>query len=148
MTSTTDQTVDQNTGQTVPMAPPHAEARSKAKFTAIRLAMTPGIDGASNVSGSEDDTPAFIAFRAFLAECLTRHHQGDCGDMDEHDKAANAAALIDGSRIFSSYAIPDTLRADSPDPKVWIITEAVDMDEPGTSPAYRDLTTILFPSEY
>jgi hypothetical protein len=61
---------------------------------------------------------------------LARHCTGDWGDLEEADKQANAAALLEGSRIFSAYKLAD-------DHKVWIITEAD-----------RRSTTILLPSEY
>lgn len=93
------------------------------------------------------------AFRAFIKRCLDRHHQMDCGDMDAEDKATNDDALLSGARLFSSYNIPDELKRQSSEPgfnddafpndNIWIITEAVD-----GLPNTRDLTTVLFPSEY
>ncbi|WGJ91264.1 type I restriction endonuclease subunit M [Achromobacter mucicolens] len=62
---------------------------------------------------------------------LFRHMNGDWGDLDAEDKQANQAALIYGSRIFSSYALPDGKS------KLWIITEAD-----------RSVTTLLLPDEY
>ena len=50
-------------------------------------------------------------------------------------KALNDAALVDGSRLLSSY----TMRNGT---KLWIITEASDND------GNRAATTILLPSEY
>ncbi len=61
---------------------------------------------------------------------LTRHHSGDWGDMDHHDMKANDRALVDGSRIFSSYQLTE---AD----KVWLITEAD-----------RGMTVLMLPEEY
>ena len=59
---------------------------------------------------------------------LFRHMNGDWGDLDVEDKQANQAALTYGSRIFSSYALPDGKN------KLWIITEAD-----------RSVTTLLLP---
>jgi hypothetical protein len=64
------------------------------------------------------------------ATFLDRHVQGDWGDLDDEDKAANDRAIQDGTRIFSAYYI-------QPDVKIWIITEAD-----------RSSTCILLPSEY
>lgn len=61
---------------------------------------------------------------------LTRHIQGDWGDLDPADVQVNQEALQDGSRLFSSY----TLRHDI---KVWVITEAD-----------RSVTTVLMPDDY
>jgi hypothetical protein len=61
---------------------------------------------------------------------LTRHHSGDWGDMEPQDMKANDRALVDGSRIFSSYQLTE-------EDKVWLITEAD-----------RTRTTLLLPSEY
>ena len=61
---------------------------------------------------------------------LQRHQQGDWGELCDEDKESNNQALIDGSRILSSYQICN-------DEKIWIITESD-----------RSATTILLPSEY
>jgi hypothetical protein len=65
-----------------------------------------------------------------LAQRLGRHARGDWGDLDAEDIAANKSALRHGSRIFSSYRMPDG-------EKLWIITEAD-----------RSATTFLLPDEY
>jgi hypothetical protein len=62
--------------------------------------------------------------------CLHRHANGDWGDLDDADHAANELALRDGSRLFSDYTLTNGLR-------IWIITEAD-----------RSATMILFPHEY
>ena len=64
------------------------------------------------------------------SDFLARHLEGDWGDLCDEDKEANDQALIDGSRIFSSYQI-------CKEEKIWVITEAD-----------RSSTTILLPSEY
>ena len=61
--------------------------------------------------------------------CLTRHFSGDWGGVCDEDAAANNAAISNGDRILSSYAV------DGRD--LWIITEAD-----------RSVTTILFAEEY
>jgi len=66
---------------------------------------------------------------------LSRHASGDWGDLDAHDRAANDAALRDGSRLLSAYIVAEPV-------KVWIITEAAADD------GLRAATTLLLPKEY
>ncbi len=66
---------------------------------------------------------------------LSRHASGDWGDLDAHDRAANDAALHDGSRLLSAYLVAEGV-------KIWIITEAADDD------GHRAATTLLLPEEY
>lgn len=73
-------------------------------------------------------------FAAFSAACMKRHMSGDWGEMDTEDIDCNNRALVEGSRLFSSYKMPKPIGRDD---KLWIITEAD-----------RSATTILFPSEY
>ena len=84
-------------------------------------------------------TPAALALLARHgvqpATLLHRHVHGDWGEMDKHDRAANDAALKDGSRIFSAYVMNTD--------KFWVITEAASDD--GLS---RVSTCILLPEEY
>ena len=61
---------------------------------------------------------------------LSRHQQGDWGDLDDEDKAENEASLKENFRIFSSYNLTEKI-------KLWVITEAD-----------RSSTTILLPEEY
>jgi hypothetical protein len=76
-------------------------------------------------------TPGAMKYDAEqLSICLMRHARGDWGDLDAEDIAANDSALQYGSRLFSSYDMPDGK-------KLWIITE---WD--------RSVTTFLLPSEY
>ncbi len=65
-----------------------------------------------------------------IADALTRHAQGDWGEVSEADRQANEDALRDGNRLLSVY------RADN-GTKFYIITEGD-----------RSLTTILLPEEY
>jgi len=67
---------------------------------------------------------------ADIHRALARHHSGDWGDVDEHDRRANEESLTEGSRLLSSYK-------DQQGVKFWIITEAD-----------RSATTILLPEDY
>jgi hypothetical protein len=60
---------------------------------------------------------------------LARHLHADWGDLDDEDKKANDAAVIQSSRILSAYLVADE--------KLWVITEAD-----------RSSTCLLLPSEY
>ena len=64
-----------------------------------------------------------------LAGVLTRHLEGDWGDLGALDAQANEDALKHGDRLFSAYNVGDE--------KVWVITEAD-----------RSSTTVLLPDEY
>jgi hypothetical protein len=70
-------------------------------------------------------------------EYLARHAKGDWGELCEDDKEANAEALKHGSRLLSSYVLPDQT-------KLWIITDAVINTDTGE----RQATTLLLPEEY
>lgn len=61
---------------------------------------------------------------------VSRHLNGDWGDLDGEDRKENQSALANGTRIFSSYQIDEKTR-------LWIITEAD-----------RSATTLLLPEEY
>ena len=65
-----------------------------------------------------------------VCAALSRHAAGDWGDLDAEDRAANEAALLDGSRQLSVYRT--TLEK-----RFYVITE---WD--------RSLTTILLPEDY
>ncbi|MFN7573416.1 MAG: hypothetical protein ACK5TK_18565 [Betaproteobacteria bacterium] len=86
-------------------------------------------------------TPGRLLATPAALECLTaagrtpfefvrRHIAGDWSEMSAEDMAANSRAVADGSRVFSSYGLPDGAR-------VWVITEAD-----------RGQTTVLLPSDY
>jgi hypothetical protein len=62
---------------------------------------------------------------------LARHIHGDWGDLSIEDATANELALLTGTRLLSSYNLPDGRS------KIWVITEAD-----------RSVTTILLPEEY
>jgi hypothetical protein len=61
---------------------------------------------------------------------VSRHCQGDWGDLDADDIKANQYALRHGMRLLSSYRI-------NAEDKLWIITEAD-----------RSVTTLLLPEDY
>ena len=94
-----------------------------AKFLLGRVVATPAALQAVEESGQ---TPASF---------LNRHASGDWGEVDAEDWQLNDQALVDGSRLLSSYR---TLKGK----KLWIITEAA--DDHGNQAA----TTILVPEEY
>lgn len=64
---------------------------------------------------------------------LRRHTWGDFGTMCVEDRAANLAAIGNGSRILSAYEIGP----DGKTEKLWVLTGAD-----------RSVTTLLLPSEY
>lgn len=84
-------------------------------------------------------TPAALAalerhgVRSFAL--LSRHQRGDWGDLNQHDRAANEAALKDGSRILSAYMVKGD--------RIWVITEGVGVD--GVT---RSSTCVLTPECY
>lgn len=88
------------------------------KFPLGQTVATPGALEALEKAGQ---TPAFF---------LTKHAQGDWGEVCADDKQLNDQALLDGDRLLSAYR---TLQND----RLWIITEAD-----------RSSTTILLPEEY
>ena len=94
-----------------------------SKFPLGRLLATPGALAVLEEAGQ---TPL---------EFIARHARGDWGDVCADDKQANEDALVDGSRLLSSYKT-------SNGEKLWIITEA--QDDNGC----RAASTILRPDEY
>jgi len=69
-------------------------------------------------------------FVEFVKKSISRHSQGDWGDLCDEDKEENQLSLRSGFRLFSAYEQGSL-------PKIWIITESD-----------RSVTTMLFPSEY
>ena len=86
-----------------------------------------------------DEHPTVMAW---IVDCLARHDNGDWGDLDPDDQAANNYALrhYEG-RVLSRYTIPTELASETADDDaIWIITD--DLDDTDTT------TTILWPSDY
>lgn len=96
----------------------HAITKRPVKFHPGQVVITPGA------------LDAFITAREPFDPYLMRHERGDWGDLDAHDRRANDAALLHGTRLLSAYTLGDTTR-------IWIITEAD-----------RSSSTILRPEEY
>lgn len=67
-------------------------------------------------------------------DLLSMHARGDWGNLSPEDQEANERALVDGSRVFSSYLVNDQ--------KVWVITEAEGDD------GHRASTCIMMADEY
>jgi len=61
---------------------------------------------------------------------LSRHSQGDWGEVCQEDRQLNDQALVDGSRLLSAYR---TAKGE----RLWVITEAD-----------RSSTCLLRPDEY
>lgn len=59
-----------------------------------------------------------------------KHQQLEQGALGESDWQQNKDAIVNGARVFSSFALPNG-------EKIWIITEST-----------RELTTLLLPDEY
>jgi len=93
------------------------------KFSLGQILATPGALEALQESGQ---TPLFF---------LTRHVQGDWGEVCAEDGQLNDQSLVDGTRILSAYR---TLKGK----RIWIITEAEDDQK------HRLATTVLLPEEY
>ncbi len=93
------------------------------EFQPGQIVATPGALQALRVAGQRP------------GEFLSRHLRGDWGDVCEEDKALNDLALIDGSRVLSSYETKNGT-------KLWVITEAVDDD------GQRASSCLLLPEEY
>lgn len=68
-------------------------------------------------------------------ELITRHVNGNWGDLDEDDKKANEDAVKNGSRILSAYTLSNQIR-------IWVLTEAKNDD------GKRASTCLLLPEEY
>lgn len=95
----------------------------------VELGQTLMTRGVSNLLSLHPTLDFFIQHSIYL------HSRGNWGDVCDDDRKVNDEAVIDGSRILSSYSLPTDI--DSRDSKIWVITEAD-----------RSVTTVLFPSEY
>lgn len=94
----------------------NAPAHCLAKFRIGRIVTTP--NALSRLSHDE------------ILAAIRRHHAGDWGEVDEHDRQANERGLTDQTRLWSVYHSANGV-------KFWIITEAD-----------RSSTTILLPEDY
>lgn len=65
-----------------------------------------------------------------VVTALRRHASGDWGEVDDHDRSANDAALTDGTRLLSAYTSAGGTA-------FWVVTEAD-----------RSVTTVLLPDDY
>lgn len=72
-----------------------------------------------------------VEFSRFVQLSITRHLEGDYGDISDADRVANVNAENTEERILSAYDFPGTKE------RIWIITEAD-----------RSSTCVLFPDEY
>lgn len=93
------------------------------KFPLGQLHATPGAIEAIEGSGQ------------WIADFVSRHANGDWGDVSDEDRQANEHALLVGSRLLSVYHTSNGV-------KLWIITEAADDN------GDRAATTVLLPEEY
>jgi hypothetical protein len=93
------------------------------KFSLGRIVATPGALEVLQDAGQD------------AGEFLARHVTGDWGDLDQEDRQANDAALIDGSRLVSAYK---TRKGE----KIWVITEATNQF------GLRHSSTVLLPEDY
>lgn len=69
-------------------------------------------------------------------EFVARHVRGDHGDLDEHDRLANAEAMWSGGRILSVYPLAKAGK------RLWCLTEATD------DRGHRAVTTLLLDVDY
>ena len=91
---------------------------SKVKFLLGRLVATPGALAALEQANQN------------ALEFLSRHQQGDWGEVPKEDKQENEFSVLNDLRILSAYTLTTGT-------KIWLITEAD-----------RSATTILLPEEY
>lgn len=91
---------------------------SEARF---QLGQVVGTPGALRALEEAEEEPL---------QYLTRHMQGDWGEVDPEDKRENERSLKAGLRLLSAYRTGKGV-------KIWVITEAD-----------RSTTTFLLPSEY
>jgi len=72
--------------------------------------------------------------RLYIVALLEIFTNGTWGDVDEHDRQVNDAALKTGGRIMGAYQVQDLT--------VWIIADA------SPDPKVRETTTIMLPRDY
>lgn len=80
---------------------------------------------------------ALAACTVHYTEYLSRHAQGDWGQVSKQDAASNREAVTQGGRIRSAYPLdPEEVCNGSGENTLWIVTEAD-----------RSATTFLLPDE-
>lgn len=100
----------------LPSYEPHTAFSTEEKFALGRVVATTGAVNAIPIDEIEAG--------------LRRHHAGDWGELDEHDRQENELSLQKRFRLLSAYRSKAGV-------KFWIITEAD-----------RTVTTVLLPEEY
>ncbi len=78
---------------------------------------------------------ADLSFHTFIFTSVSRHHEGDWGEVCEEDRFVNDLALTSGSRLVSVYYCSSDHSYESD--RIFIITEAD-----------RSVTTVLWAGEY
>ena len=95
-----------------------------SRFSSGLVVMTPGAIAALRQAAGD-------AYFRLAADLVVRHSEGDWGEVDAEDAAANEYAVQHGLRLLSVYRLPDGAG------RLWLITEAD-----------RSTTTLLLPDEY
>ena len=95
------------------------------RFTPFKLGRLVGTPGALGLLEAAHVHPF---------DLLSRHMNGDWGNIDPGDYGLNEEATRTGARILSVYVLPVG--------RVWVITDGDDED------GVRHSTTILLPDEY
>ena len=118
--------------------------RDEQGFPFIFLAL---VDNPPNALGTDHDirfdaghvvmTTGAAALKTDFFPYLTRHLQGDWGELDAFDKRQNETAVSHHARILSAYDVATDVMTEATTARIWIITEA-----------NRAVTTILTPDEY
>lgn len=81
---------------------------------------------------------AMDAHNVSPVDILSRHRNGDWGDIHAEDRGLNEQALETGARLFSVYNLPGK---NGEVVTIWVITEA-------EYEGRREATTILLPEDY
>ena len=98
-------------------------AKSQPKFSLGQIVATPGALEALEKAGQT------------ATEFLHWRSRDDWGDLCEEDRQANEQALLEGSRILSTYCM-------SLGDKLWVITEAADDDSGNRAATCQNPDTI------
>lgn len=99
---------------------------NQARFELGQLCYTPGAQS------------ALEQYQVSPLDLITRHVNGDWGEVCPDDAEANEDALRTGARLLSAFVLSPPEGSDlSTSVKIWVITEAD-----------RSVTTLLLPEEY